>query len=307
MSEPSDWDYEKLVEISGLKAAKGAEREARDEDHEDTDDLFGDEQAARDDNHDPSDDDEDGYNNEDEDRFWLREARRQMNERDLQQARKDLTQAEVYLAACQTAYDTFDQRLAAFLEWQPIMIEVFGTWPEDPAKQTDVAREAWEVYPKASRGLYPEHPGTKDQVLAERDQALQAVIECRNVIRVLEAPVITPRRSQSRRGPPVKHGYAGQAASRREKIIYAAWENMKSRCSPNPTANDYAYYYGRGIRICDRWLRSFPNFLADVLPIFETTWTPGRIFDRINNDGHYEPGNVEWRTRTKSNQNRRKP
>jgi hypothetical protein len=53
---------------------------------------------------------------------------------------------------------------------------------------------------------------------------------------------------------------------------------MKTRCSADPTAKIYADYYGRGIRICERWLTSFTNFRDDVLPIWEKTWKLGRKF-----------------------------
>src|SRR6266566_997055 len=41
------------------------------------------------------------------------------------------------------------------------------------------------------------------------------------------------------------------------------WSKMKDRCS-NPNAPKYHRYGGRGIRVCDRWLESFENFLADM-------------------------------------------
>src|SRR5882762_10182478 len=40
------------------------------------------------------------------------------------------------------------------------------------------------------------------------------------------------------------------------------WFTMKQRCY-NPKATKYPRYGGRGIKVCDRWLESFPNFLED--------------------------------------------
>ena len=38
---------------------------------------------------------------------------------------------------------------------------------------------------------------------------------------------------------------------------------MKSRCL-NPKMPNYKYYGGKGVKICDRWLNSFNNFLEDM-------------------------------------------
>jgi len=64
---------------------------------------------------------------------------------------------------------------------------------------------------------------------------------------------------------------------------------MRYRCT-KPFATQYEDYGGRGIRVCDAWMRSFEAFLADVGP----RPGPGYQIDRINNDGNYEPANVRW-------------
>ena len=69
---------------------------------------------------------------------------------------------------------------------------------------------------------------------------------------------------------------------------YSVWMGMKSRCySSKSTA--YPHYGARGIVVCNRW-HQFENFLADlgVKP------GPEYAFGRIDHDGNYEPGNVEW-------------
>jgi hypothetical protein len=75
---------------------------------------------------------------------------------------------------------------------------------------------------------------------------------------------------------------------------------MKTRCY-NEKAPKYPNYGGRGIKVCDRWLHSFENFLADMGP------KPGPEYsiDRKENDGDYEPGNCRWATPTQQAQNRR--
>ena len=68
---------------------------------------------------------------------------------------------------------------------------------------------------------------------------------------------------------------------------YQAWINMIRRCN-NPKMENYPHYGGRGIRVCERWLR-FENFLADM-----GDRPDGLSLDRENNDGNYEPGNCRW-------------
>jgi hypothetical protein len=72
---------------------------------------------------------------------------------------------------------------------------------------------------------------------------------------------------------------------------------MVNRCS-NPRVPSFRYYGGRGIGVCERWLR-FENFLADMGEV-----PAGLEIDRIDNDGHYEPGNCRWTTRLVNRRNR---
>ena len=79
--------------------------------------------------------------------------------------------------------------------------------------------------------------------------------------------------------------------------MYNAWRTMRARCS-NPTHENYRHYGGRGIRVCARW-ESFENFLADMGERPE-----GKEIDRINNNGHYKPGNCRWVTHAENVRNR---
>ena len=83
--------------------------------------------------------------------------------------------------------------------------------------------------------------------------------------------------------------------------VYGAWCKMKERCY-KPNTLEFEHYGERGIIICDRWLESFENFLADM----GEPPTPKHSIDRIDNDGNYEPGNCKWSTSTQQTLNYRR-
>lgn len=79
---------------------------------------------------------------------------------------------------------------------------------------------------------------------------------------------------------------------------YRSWQMMRNRCN-NPRARDYAYYGGRGIRICKRW-DAFENFLADL----GRKPTVLHTLERKKTNGNYTPGNCCWATRETQARNR---
>lgn len=95
----------------------------------------------------------------------------------------------------------------------------------------------------------------------------------------------------------IKHGHKSINNRTSE---YNAWDSMKQRCL-NVNNCSYKHYGGRGIKVCDRWLESFNNFLEDmgIKPSIEYS------IDRINVNGNYEPSNCRWSTPKQQANNRR--
>jgi len=84
---------------------------------------------------------------------------------------------------------------------------------------------------------------------------------------------------------------------RKRNPSYHSWWHAKDRCT-NPKNKRWARYGGRGISMCDEWLNSFDNFLADM-----GVRPDGLTLERVDNDLGYSPDNCVWATHKQQAQN----
>lgn len=74
---------------------------------------------------------------------------------------------------------------------------------------------------------------------------------------------------------------------------------MVRRCT-QPNNSAYRNYGARGVQVAEVFL-TFEGFLKEV----GERPGPGYSLERLDNNGHYEPGNVVWATKKTQQRNRR--
>lgn len=80
---------------------------------------------------------------------------------------------------------------------------------------------------------------------------------------------------------------------------YRSWHMMRQRCY-NPNNAKYFRYGGRGIEVCESWIK-FENFYKDM-----GLCPPGLTLERKDNDGGYTKDNCIWATKKEQSRNTRR-
>ena len=83
--------------------------------------------------------------------------------------------------------------------------------------------------------------------------------------------------------------------------LHNEWRQMKARCYIRSSSN-YSYYGGRGIKVCNEWLKSFDDFRNWAL---KNGYNENLTLDRIDVNKDYSPDNCRWVSMTIQSQNRR--
>ena len=104
-----------------------------------------------------------------------------------------------------------------------------------------------------------------------------------------------------RRGNYHHKGHVIHGLFKDNKQLFNLWQTMKQRCY-NPKRSSYGRYGGRGITVCDEWLKA-ENFIRWAL---NSGYQKGLQLDRIDNSKSYSPDNCHWITAKQNSQNTRR-
>jgi hypothetical protein len=92
--------------------------------------------------------------------------------------------------------------------------------------------------------------------------------------------------------PPLPKYRSKEARFDLSPSIYKVWQRMKG-CTTNPKHQDFKYYGGRGIIVCEEWLLDFKVFFDWATA---NGYKPGLTIERSDCDGNYCPDNCTWIT-----------
>jgi len=141
-----------------------------------------------------------------------------------------------------------------------------------------------------------------------RNALWRCVCECKNEVIVVSRNLKsghTKSCSCYQRECVTTHGIStnGTESGDCKHSLYDTWRQMMMRCL-NPNAPNYSGYGGRGITIWNlfRYFQRWLEYIEEELG----PRPKGFTLDRIDNDGHYAPGNLKWSDAKTQRRNQRK-
>ncbi len=85
-----------------------------------------------------------------------------------------------------------------------------------------------------------------------------------------------------------KHGNCGSR-------LYGIWLHVRARIYGS-NAHCYKWYGGRGVKLCPEW----DNYIVFRDWALSNGYNDNLTIDRVDNNGHYEPKNCQWITRSQN-------